>query len=106
MTLLASTCARCGAPVPEPSNVDLPTCSRCAALLRGRLQAEAEVARRCPVHGVEMAKELIHQLVIDRCPSCGGVWLDGGELDLLRRALERGATDPFARTVVLGLTGR
>jgi Zn-finger nucleic acid-binding protein len=52
-----------------------------------------------------MAKEIVSQVVIDRCPSCGGVWLDGGELEMLRRALEGGHRDPLARTVVLGLTG-
>ena len=105
MTLLASSCARCGVPVPEPSGAEIPTCSRCAELLQRRLQPEAEAARRCPVHGVVLAKEIVHQIVVDRCPACGGVWLDGGELDLLRRALQGGASDPLARTVVLGLTG-
>ncbi len=27
-------------------------------------------------------------IVLDRCPSCGGFWLDGGELDLVNRELE------------------
>ncbi|MBW2422744.1 MAG: zf-TFIIB domain-containing protein [Deltaproteobacteria bacterium] len=31
-----------------------------------------------------MQKEIAHMLVIDRCPTCGGVWLDGGELERLK----------------------
>ncbi len=27
--------------------------------------------------------------MLDRCPNCGGFWLDGGDLDLVNRELER-----------------
>jgi hypothetical protein len=47
-----------------------------------------EKKRGCPVDGTEMRKEFVQDLVlIDRCTSCGGVWLDGDEL----RVIERGA---------------
>jgi len=42
-----------------------------------------EGSRECPVDGTEMSKSIAHMVVIDRCPKCGGVWLDGGELDKL-----------------------
>ncbi|MGB0692178.1 MAG: zf-TFIIB domain-containing protein [Pseudomonadales bacterium] len=30
-------------------------------------------------------------IVIDRCPKCQGVWLDGGELERLKGGVESGA---------------
>lgn len=103
MPLLASTCARCGAAVPNPDGPDVPMCGRCQELLRQRLQPDAESPRRCPVDGAVMEKRIAHQVVVDRCPTCGGVWLDGGEIEVLRRAVQGGGRDPLARNVVLGL---
>jgi hypothetical protein len=58
--------------------------------LRERLAAEAEAAgkepaRQCPLgHGVLV--EVRHdEVVIDRCDTCGGVWLDAGELEQLTK---------------------
>jgi Zn-finger nucleic acid-binding protein len=48
------------------------------------VQASDENSRSCPVDQVAMQKEIAHMLVIDRCPTCGGVWLDGGELERLK----------------------
>ena len=52
-----------------------------------REQAEAEAARKarwrtCP-GGCEtkLVEEDFRDIVIDRCPTCGGVWLDPGELE-------------------------
>jgi Zn-finger nucleic acid-binding protein len=47
-----------------------------------------------------MTKEIVLNLVLDRCPGCQGVWLDGGELELLREGLERGMAADFARAIV------
>lgn len=106
MPLTSPACVRCGQPVPDPLKVDVPTCERCLELIRQRLQADAETPRRCPVDGAVMEKKVVHQVVIDRCPTCGGVWIDGGELQPLRRAIAGGDRDPLARTVVLGMAGR
>jgi len=57
---------------------------------------EAEGApggRRCPrCEGVQLEKVRFlgaSDITLDRCPNCGGFWLDGGELDLVNRELER-----------------
>ncbi|MDX9910328.1 MAG: zf-TFIIB domain-containing protein [Phycisphaerales bacterium] len=60
----------------------------------------------CPNDGVTMDRLAIAGIAIDRCPSCGGIWLDSGELarvreaskaqGLLLRELDRGPTDPDA----------
>jgi len=35
-----------------------------------------------------MQKDLVFNIIIDKCPSCGGVWLDGGEIDVLKESLK------------------
>ncbi len=59
-------------------------CRTCAA----QLKAASEVARQCPVDGKEMEKQAFEFVLIDKCPSCGGVWLDGGELKLIRETIK------------------
>ena len=50
-------------------------------------QAKAEAARKARRHtcpgGCEtkLAEEPFRDILIDRCPTCGGVWLDPGELE-------------------------
>jgi Zn-finger nucleic acid-binding protein len=44
-----------------------------------------------------MTKEVAHMLVIDRCPDCKGVWLDGGELDRIKDGVESNAVLLMAR---------
>ena len=48
---------------------------------------------RCPrCEGVELERVRFlgaSDITLDRCPNCGGFWLDGGELDLVNRELER-----------------
>ena len=39
--------------------------------------------RKSPITGEEMVQEVIHGVVIDRCKTSGGVWLDAGELELI-----------------------
>lgn len=53
---------------------------------------------KCPNDGAEMDHVSRHGVEIDHCSACGGVWLDGGELDHLmaavRPAIELGNPDP------------
>ncbi len=37
----------------------------------------------CPICGVELRPRVVYEVVVDACPKCGGVWLDGGELQKL-----------------------
>jgi hypothetical protein len=52
-----------------------------------REQKDAEAARKarigtCPRgDATKLVEETFQQLKIDRCPTCGGVWLDPGELE-------------------------
>lgn len=101
MTASGEICVRCGKEPASRSNSGVPTCENCEELLQASLQAKSEEARKCPAHSLEMTKEIVLNIVVDRCPSCGGIWLDGGELDLLKKAIKAGMADDFARAMLL-----
>lgn len=79
-------CLRCGEQGDWPVTNDLPTCKSCEVIIR----VEREDRHHCPVDGEVLTKVVVRNVVIDKCPKCHGVWLDGGELDLIKRAV---ATD-------------
>ena len=39
----------------------------------------------CPRDGKEMKKIVKHDVVLDVCQKCGGMWVDAGELDKLHK---------------------
>ncbi len=45
---------------------------------------------KCPKCGGDLAERTMHQVKVDVCNKCGGVWLDAGELDLVRDARRSG----------------
>lgn len=102
MSVVADRCVRCGTPLGEPSAAGLPTCDECREHL-GEPQPANEPTRACPVDGSPMKKEVIHLVAIDRCPACRGVWLDGGELELINRAVASERGGEFATLLVLGI---
>lgn len=63
------------------------TCERCELGHR----SISESKRLCPVDGALMAKRLVRRLLVDECTLCGGIWLDGGEMEVLRRELQKPA---------------
>lgn len=92
-------CVRCREHASAEVMDGLPTCHRCADLLRQR----GESKRVCPVDGADMRKEVIQNLIVDRCPGCGGVWLDHDELYALLRIAAEHDDDGFMNGVILGL---
>jgi uncharacterized C2H2 Zn-finger protein len=59
--------------------------------MRVKLDAERKNAERqahlnkCPRCGADLKEQHAELVKIDECPDCGGIWLDKGELDQLRR---------------------
>ncbi len=47
----------------------------------------AEKPRSSPVTGELMEKVVMNGIVVDRCPTSGGIWLDKGELEHIIAAL-------------------
>ena len=63
---------------------------------RDEARATAPTTRACPIDGSALVEREYHHVRIDECPSCGGVWLDKGELQILER------TDDTSRRSFLG----
>jgi uncharacterized Zn finger protein (UPF0148 family) len=59
-----------------------------------RLKQKAATGNHaCPKDGTALVARAEHGITVDGCPSCGGVWLDNGELEaILAREDEAGVT--------------
>ncbi|MGM0597761.1 MAG: zf-TFIIB domain-containing protein [Myxococcota bacterium] len=45
---------------------------------------------KCPLDGTELENQIYEKNIeIDKCPKCGGVWLDPGELEAIQEAYEK-----------------
>jgi len=95
MSLLGDKCDRCGTRTRSREH-DQPICETCAREMALLVQAAAEAPRLCPADGEQMSKEIAHMIVIDRCPRCHGVWLDGGELEYLQTSEQDAALRSMA----------
>ena len=74
------------------------TCGDCEI----KILIEREVVYSFPVDGEPMKKEHHEEIVIDRCPKCNGVWLDAGELEAIKSAVDSGDSS-FSTGLVLGI---
>ncbi len=95
MGMLGEKCWRCGKRTRAKAE-GIPTCPPCLA----KLQAAREPAIPCPVDRVPMTKEIVSNLVLDRCPRCRGYWLQAEELELLKRAAH---DEAFVTGLVIGM---
>lgn len=71
---------------------------------RARLDAERLEKERkshfmkCPKCGADLKERRMGSVAVDTCPECHGMWLDAGELDLVRQARDSdqpGLVDDF-----------
>jgi hypothetical protein len=98
--LFGEKCLRCDKKRTKSKFEGLPTCGKCEIEIR----LEREEKRPCPYDSAEMTKEVILNVIVDRCSKCGGVWLDSGELELLKKAIKAGADAACMNGLVLGMT--
>jgi Transcription factor zinc-finger len=98
MGIFADECDRCGQKTRNKLN-DKPICPSCEQEMATLMEASTEGMRACPVDGSKMSKSIAHMVVIDRCPECGGVWLDGGELERLYTDASDEALVQMARAI-------
>ena len=82
MSLLGDKCVRCGHRT-RLTYREKPTCEPCKHQLELSVEAAKEAKQVCPRDGATLAKDIAHGTIIDRCPTCEGVWLDKGELERL-----------------------
>ena len=97
MSLLGDKCSRCGQRRTRREYEGLPTCESCEQMIEAKVKAAKEQVRKCPIDQADMGKEIILNLVVDRCPSCRGVWLDGGELEQMKGSIEAGLAQDLIR---------
>lgn len=65
--------------------------------------------RLSPVSGEPMEQVVMHGVVVDRCPSSGGIWLDAGELEQLlelSRSESEAPAGGWLASFVHGLSGK
>ena len=91
--LFGEKCSRCGQRYTVGGENICATC-------QAELKAREEEIRRCPVDGTPMIKQVRLNIVVDECPACSGIWLDGGELDVVQRGI---ATAAAGEQYALGL---
>ena len=100
MSLFGEKCARCGTRTREELKGS-PVCERCQKEMQLQVEAQAENPRQCPIDSATMQKEISFLIVIDRCPTCNGVWLDGGELERISGDVEEKALIAMSRSFVM-----
>lgn len=89
---------RCGEKRTRDTIDGVPTCDECQI----EIKLERESRRNCPLDGTEMVKIIHYNVVIDKCPTCKGHWLDPGELKLLQTAVAQ-ADNNFASGFIMGM---
>ncbi len=77
-----ATCTRCNKNSTKREFEGTPTCATC----KTELLMAREPTRTCPVDGSTLLKEHNNEILIDRCPTCKGVWLDAGEIEAIKEA--------------------
>ncbi len=80
-------CSRCGSRRTSREFEGVVTCGECELAIK----AEREDRMSCVHDGSLMRKEVIEGVIVDRCLDCGGVWFDGGELEVLSNVLRLAA---------------
>lgn len=74
-----------------------------AQALAARLATEERASQkelhwmRCPKDGSKLLETELRGVKVDICSSCGGMWLDAGELDALAEADKAGVLGTFHR---------
>ena len=92
-------CYRCQHNEATENLTGVPVCEDCGLAL----QRSGKDPRLCPIDRSSLEKRILLGVVIDKCPSCAGVWLDGGEVEIVRRrAADSGGSD-FTSGFFLGM---
>lgn len=99
MSIFGEPCSHCENRRTRRKFEGRPLCANC----RLQVQAEREEKRACPVDGTPMRKGAIQDVIIDRCPQCNGIWLDGGELDTIKDMVKDENRGQFASGFVTGM---
>lgn len=64
-------------------------------------QEVEQALMRCPKCGTKLNTVEHHNITVEECPSCQGMWLDRGELEILAQRENEGWFSRFVRRGVL-----
>ena len=99
MTIYGEKCHRCGQKTRRIREKN-PTCGHCISILDSR----NEEIRKCPIDDTEMKKEIIHNIILDRCPECTGIWFDKNELESLEDLINQFSDDIMVHNIIKGIS--
>jgi len=63
----------------------------------GEVALRQQALMRCPKCGEKLVSLRRHEVTVEECPSCRGMWLDRGELETLARREHEGWLADFFR---------
>ena len=55
---------------------------------------------KCPKCGADLKEEEHNHVKVDLCPECHGMWLDAGELDIVRHMQKSGSADNIFKGIL------
>ena len=99
MNIYGENCHRCGQKT-RRKRKDKPTCGHCIAILESR----HEEIRKCPVDETEMRKEILHNIILDRCPKCSGLWFDKDELESFEDLINQVSNEITIHKIIRGIS--
>jgi hypothetical protein len=70
--------------------------------LRAQTQTQPVALGLCPRCGIALAQREHHGVAVDECSTCGGIWLDKGELEQLNERQDEGWATRWLRSVLSG----
>lgn len=76
MFMFSRACERCSTPTRNMQD-GRALCEHCSVQSSAHQESAQGHVLLCPMDGSEMEKTVEHRIQVDRCPSCGGVFLDG-----------------------------
>ena len=105
MGIFGEKCEGCGSRTHSKDEFGRAKCGECQYKEKVKKEMEAEKIQKCPIDGADMKKECYEDIIIDRCPKCNGIWLDGGELEAIKKHIEDDADSGpgFGTGLVLGM---
>lgn len=78
---------------------------------RAKLDAERAAVQKsthfmkCPKDGSDLQEQELASVKVDVCPTCKGMWLDAGELEIVGR-VRNSAIGGFLKDIIKGLPGK
>ena len=96
-------CFRCGKGYESNQLTSSPAGNRFCPACWAKINPRNETLRKCPAEGADMKKRVVADaVVIDVCTSCGGLWFDKGELEIIeKKSREMGWQEGFFLSVML-----